>query len=305
MEAKIYKLTFRGPVHFGEGRLWDSSPTCDAATLFSAFFIEALDAGREGDLLEAALNGGLLLSDAFPFVGDELYLPKPMLAPHAENEIAIENSGDSRVKKAFKKLSHVPLSSYRSFCVEDDFDALGELERFDLGAAGLRMHVNLERVDGDAEPYAVGGYTFEPGAGIYFIVAGGYDVSDLVERLQYSGIGGRRTSGYGRFAFEEASCPIELGNYGDGARVLLSTAAPSADELNEGLLDGARYSLVRKGGFAQTANPEIAGRRKRASLLFKSGSVFHHSFCGDVLDVSCEGSVHPVYRYARAMWMEV
>jgi len=55
MGERIAKLSFLGPVHFGEGRLSGSGYTFDAATLFSALYLEALRLGCVKELL-AAVN---------------------------------------------------------------------------------------------------------------------------------------------------------------------------------------------------------------------------------------------------------
>ena len=75
MATRMVKLTFQAPVHFGDGRLSDGEYTCDAATLFSALFIEALKAGCADELLVAAKSGGFSISDAFPYIGERLYIP--------------------------------------------------------------------------------------------------------------------------------------------------------------------------------------------------------------------------------------
>ena len=77
MTATVVKLSFTSPVHFGNGRLSDAECACSADTLFSALFMEAMAQGSQEDLLAAARDGDLLLSDAFPWMGDDCYLPKP------------------------------------------------------------------------------------------------------------------------------------------------------------------------------------------------------------------------------------
>ena len=54
---------------------------------------------------------------------------------------------------------------------------------------------------GDAKPYHVGGFHYREGAGLYFIAKGGYDIAPLLESLRYSGLGGKRSAGYGRFEY--------------------------------------------------------------------------------------------------------
>lgn len=306
MGAKVVKLSFRGPVHFGEKRLSDSEYVCDCATLFSALFIELLQMGAADDFLDAARSGDCLISDAFPYIGTRLYLPKPMVAVRGDDGGLSDES--SRARKASKKLKYIPADSLGSY-LAGTFDCVEELDRFRLGKSFLRTKVNLERVTSeDAEPYYVGGFSFEPGCGIYFVWQGEYDLVPALEQLSFSGIGGKRTSGYGSFGFEVLdACALSLsGGIVDGHRgMLLSSAAPREEELTDELLANAHYRLARKGGFVQSATHAATPRKKRDLWTFCPGSVFGGGFEGDVFDVNDTPGGHPVHRYARAMWMEV
>lgn len=334
MATRTVKLTFRGPVHLGQGRLSDSGYSCDAATLFSALFIEALRMGSSDELLEAARSGELGLSDAFPYIENKPYLPKPMLAAgtfDAQNSAreSLDERLDSRQRKANKRLAYIPAAHYAGY-LSGTFDAVTALEGFDLGKASLQTRVNLTREDSeDSLPYFVGGYTFSPGSGLYFISTGDYDIAPILEQLSYSGLGGKRTSGYGRFEYSiENSSPLGLvRNRADKAargqqgvrdarlaaekkteqktRILLSSALPRCDELSDDLLDGARYRLVRRGGFIQSTAHSGSPQKKRDMYVFAAGSTFERSFEGDIYDVNATPGSHPVWRYARAMWMEV
>lgn len=105
MEYKIYKFHFKIAVHFGNGTLADTSNRLMADTVFSAICLEAAKKSAEDlqQLVTWAKEGSLQISDAMPFIEDTLYLPKPTL------RIRTEQSGDSTVKKAFKKLKYIPL----------------------------------------------------------------------------------------------------------------------------------------------------------------------------------------------------
>ena len=45
-------------------------------------------------------------------------------------------------------------------------------------------------------------------------------------------------------------------------------------------------------------------RRKKDLYVFNSGSTFTEKFEGDICDVS-SGGAHPVYRYAKPLWLGV
>ncbi|MDO5334876.1 MAG: type III-A CRISPR-associated RAMP protein Csm4 [Coriobacteriia bacterium] len=307
MPNQIVKLSFSGPVHFGKRRLADSEYACDAGTLFSALYIEALGMGCADELLNAARTGTLRISDAFPFIGEELYLPKPMvLARHEQAEP--KERADSSEKKASKNLKYVPASKMSKLLC-GDFDFVGELRNFRLGVPFLRTKVNLTRsTSEDAEPYHVGGYSFFRGNGLYFFCCGSYDIEPLIDALSFSGLGGKRSSGYGQFSYDILDYDpsvLSLGAAGAGKHMLLSTALPNKDELSDELLAGASYRVERKGGFVQSRTHSATPHKKRDMCLFSPGSVFEKRFEGDVFDVNAVPGAHAVYRYARALWMEV
>lgn len=309
MDGKIVKLHFRGQVHFGDGRLSDGRFTCDAATLFSAMYIEAMGLGLESELLDAAKVGDFYISDAFPYVGESLYLPKPMVRLNRGSARSCSSDEvDSRARKAAKKLNYIAADALPSFLC-GDFDPVEALEKTRFGTTTLQTKVNLKREDtADARPYHVGGFSFLPDAGIYFMVRGSFDLEPVLNRLAFSGLGGKRSAGYGRFSYEiadAAQLSINSVSCGNDCHMLLSTSAPKARELNDLLLADARYRLVRKGGFVQSSTHNAVPQKKRNLYEFASGSVFPRTFEGDVFDVNDTPGAHPVYRYARAMWLEV
>ena len=267
--------------------------------------------GMQDDLLAAARKGDLLLSDAFPYIGDTYYLPKPMVRAGArsESEETLDEGIGSLARKASKKLAYIPAEQYDSY-LDGSFDPIRALDLFNLGEASVQTKVNLARVHKeDADPYHVGSFAFNPGAGLYFMVRGSFDIAPVLEQLCYSGLSGKRSSGYGRFDYVmESKDPLDClraSSDCEGLRVLLSSAAPKEDELVDALLDGASFRVIRKGGFVQSSSHGAKPQKKRDLYLFAAGSVFSCEFDGDVFDVNATLGAHPVYRYARAMWAEV
>lgn len=305
MDERIVKLSFLGPVHFGEGRLSGSNYTFDAATFFSALYLEALRFGCSQELLAAAQCGDMAFSDAFPYVGDMLYLPKPMVRPSKRLEI-----NDSRSRKAAKKLDYIPADRLGDY-LAGSLDPVKENDRFDVGVLDMQTKVNLVHEHSkDAEPYHVGSFSFKPGAGVYVVLRGAFaGLEDLLLQLSYSGIGGKRSIGFGRFEFSieplnlKGFLPTKAAN--SPRHLLLSTATPTEAELSDALLAGAHYRLVRRGGFVQSTTHHMTSQKKRDLYLFAAGSVFTHTFSGNVFDVNVTPGAHSVFRYARAMWMEV
>ena len=284
MDERIVKLSFLGPVHFGEGRLSGSGYTFDAATFFSALYLEALRLGCAQELLAAVQCGDIAFSDAFPYREETLYLPKPMVRPLKRPE-----ASDSRTRKAAKKLTYIPADRLGDY-LSGNLDPVEENDRFDVGVSGVQTKVNLTREHSkDAEPYHVGSFSFKPDTGVYVVLRGSFTgLEDLLLQLGYSGIGGKPAKAEGRPRY-----------------LLLSTATPTQAEFSDALLAGAYYRLVRRGGFVQSTTHHATPQKKRDLYLFAAGSVFTHTFSGDVLDVNVTPGAHSVWRYARAMWMEV
>lgn len=303
MEYGIYKLEFTTDVHFGAGLLSGSEISFCADTLFSALFIEGMKTGRAQQFYEEAKAGNILFSDALPYMGDRYFLPKPMLY------VEPKDKGNSTVKKKFKKLGYVPsdqLSAYLAGTMNPDTADLK-----DLGSGGSQIMAAIRSGEEDTKPFSVGTYRFAPGNGLYVIGAFqkescGELLEELFESLSYTGIGGKRASGKGKFR-------LKIGKHTDGLKklltgnasryMLLSCALPMDEEL-EYALEGASYLLQKRSGFIDSETYAEEQQKKKDLYVFRAGSCFVHPFAGDIYDVS-DGGSHPVYRYARAMFLGV
>ena len=302
-EYSIYKLKFQTAVHFGNGMLNASAPLFCADTLFSALFIEALKLGYAEDLLQAVKQGRLKISDAFPYAGDQFFVPKPMIRVRRETE------GDSIVKKQFKAMKYLPVEELDAYLA-------GTLEPEDL----LKGHFVLSTramaaVSGQADtlPYQVGVCTFAENAGLYIIAEANSDEEQmlfgkLLDAVSKTGIGGKRSAGLGRFE-------VRIGKKGteelckrlcatSERRTLLSVALPREEE-PEAALEDASYSVLQRSGFVSSDTFAPEQRKKRTLFVLEAGSCFHHLFSGDVYDVSGGSGNHPVYRYAVPMFLAV
>lgn len=302
MGLAIFKLNFKTPVHFGNKRLSDGEMTIAADTLFSALFIEALKLDINTDFL---LNE-LIISDTFPYENEVYYLPKPL--------IRIQSS-ESLSYKEFKKLKYIPTYHYKDYIDGNltDEDAKDLNEVFNIGRYMLQTKVSLlnqmNNPNEDSEPFSVGTFIFEENAGLYFIARGTENtlsqLKTILKSLQYSGLGGKRSAGYGRFEVSFVDNPevLKLMNNKGGTNILLTTAMAKENEMEDSC-EGARYMLSKRSGFIQSSTYSENLLKKRDFYSFTPGSVFINKFDGDVFDVSVGGN-HPVYRYAKPLWMEV
>lgn len=302
MKYLMYCLRFPVGVHFGEKSLDESRYSFSADTLFSALYMEALKHGEDmaSWLLKKVCAGEILFSDAFPYIGETYYLPKPLRRVEVH-----DTQGDSRVKKAFKSLAYIPMRQMESY-MKGDFDAISEKQKLgNLGKGYVKTSAAIHGME-ETEPYHVGVYYFNDGCGLYFIVkiADEQDedgVYDLLDSLSFSGIGGKRTSGLGRFELDKVKALDSLKFERKGSVYMsLSISLPKEEEM-EKALHNAQYQVQKRGGFMASFEYASENRKKKDLFLLSSGSCFEQVFQGDVYDVS-DGGNHPVYRYAKPIF---
>ena len=307
MEYQLYQFRFLSGVHFGSGSLDQSEYTLCADTLFSALCQVAARIGKEAldMLINFAEEGRLLISDAFPYINGELFLPKPILYVERSGK----EEGDSSVKKAYKKMKYVPVNDLESYLK-------GELsvERTEiLKQLGLYQMKTSAAVRGLEEtmPYRVKMFRFGKENGVYIIC--GYQkknrrelLENLLEYLMLDGLGGKRSSGLGRFECVPVKMNRVLENRLEvkaDRYMTLSISLPQFQEMEE-VLKNANYLLQKRSGFVASDRYSMEWMRKRDAYLFASGSCFSKTYRGCILDVS-SGGVHPVYRYAKPIFLGV
>lgn len=126
---------------------------------------------------------------------------------------------------------------------------------------------------------------------------------DLMDSLQYAGLGGKRTSGLGSFELSILPLPDILKEriFGDYSRYLsLSTSFPSLGEIST-IDESSKYLIMKTSGFAYSeASNELL--RKQDYYKFKSGSTFPKRFAGDIVDVRPECFPHPVWNYSKGLF---
>lgn len=302
MKYYMFRLSFPYGVHFGDGNLDSSNMTFHADTLFSALFIEAVKSGEQvaQQLLENTKKGNVVLSDAFPYIGDTYYLPKPLVYIQRNEDV-----GNSVLKKKAKKLNYVPVDKMEEY-LQGELDIKKEGDKFAcLGSGQVKASVAIKGLE-DTEPYYVGTYSYAEDNGLYFFAGLEEEFEDafldLLDMLSFSGIGGKRSSGYGRFEVMKM-VPVPKERFAttssDKGYMLLSASLPKAEEMAQAL-ENAEYLVEKRSGFVQSQS-FLAARKKSEQYFLKAGSRFMHPFEGDIYEVSVGGE-HPVYRYGKAMF---
>ena len=192
MNYTLYCLEFINGVHFGRGNLDSSEITFHADTLFSALFQEALKMKKQDRFLKQVSDGKIIFSDAFPYIGKNYYIPKPMIAVQTEDE---SKQGDSRQKKKFKNLKYISVSTLADF-VNGTFPEEHMEDMKYLGLYDMKVSVGIHGME-EPEPFRVNTWNFNTGTGLY--VLAGYEnecdrelLDELFESLQYTGIGGKK-----------------------------------------------------------------------------------------------------------------
>lgn len=307
MKYKLYKMSFQTAVHFGNGTLESGEYTIGSDTLFSALCQEALkvDAVLFEELCESVFSDQLRFSDALPYIGDIYYLPKPMMKIEKE-----QREASSILKKAYKKLKYISIDSFNEY-LKGDYDILKEQDLENLGKYVVKTAAAI-RGNEETEPYRIGQYYFNEGNGLYIIV--GYEkdevirmFEELLDSLSYSGIGGKRSSGFGRFSATVKKVPQHLEERLESSAsryMTISLSLPKESELEEAM-NGAEYIVCKRSGFVASETYASEQMRKKDLYVFKSGACFLNRFTGDVYDVSSKAGKHPVYRYAKPLFVGV
>lgn len=319
MSCFLFNLRFTAPVHFGFSdaalSLYASEKTFRADTLFSALCHTALRAeGAAGAerLCSAVQKGELKLSDAMPYCGETLYLPKPFF--HAPSSEMLPTAQ----RKAVKKLRWLPVCDFGAFSESVHGGAPfvpKETESFGVHEAHEKAAVTGKA---DTEPYQVGAFRFRDDCGLWFMLccpehdAEYYET--LLRLLGMSGIGGKVSAGYGSFEIDDmvfldepfddqTQWLSDALSCDSSAYLLLTTALPADRELEE-TLDGSFYQLTRRSGFVQSETYSDTPQKKDTQFFLSAGSVLKRRFSGGLLQVGSAGT-HPVYRYSSPVLLGV
>lgn len=328
MSYFLIRLRFNTAVHFGASDSADSlSLSLDhilADTLFSALCHTALQLYGESEverLISMAKDGVFRLSDTMPWRvdengDDEWFLPKPMIHSNHKTEISHDE------QKKLKKLKWISVNDFQSYIDSlnggDKFDTKSKAAQF--GHDEYMTRVAVTESSGNT-PYRVGLYRFCEDCGLYAIAEIDDEYEERLASLMYTlgcnGLGGKVTSGLGKFDFDAADDMILLDAHYDDATewlyraltnsyntsLLLTSSLPRDDELEKSL-DGASYLLVRRGGFAMSENFSPTPTKKRTQYFFRAGSMFERRYDGDVYIVG-KGAAHSVYRYSKPIFLGV
>ncbi len=321
MEISIYKLQFNTPVHFGSGNLDDTEMTFRSDRLFSALLIEILKKnGVDGlnKIVNLVKNNKLYISDAMPFYdnGDSIdyFVVKPFTNIKALKDNEILTDEKTQNKKSLKKMKYLPISQIKNFLNGTFEDVENVNEK--LKKIGMKNYVTKVYIDKeDNKPYEVSSFTFSENAGLYIVFMCETDeISSLFDELLMNvgliGIGGERSSGYGKFNVKKIderediyTVYKELINSKSSKYMTISSCLPNEDEI-EKVLKNATYNLIRVGGFVDNSYSDIKYIKKKSFYYISSGACFEDTFEGSIYNVSFDNE-KPIYRYAKPFLISV
>lgn len=329
-----FTLKFLTPVHFGDtasgGNLDKIALSCSADTLFAALCNEA--AALDSALLEKLIAGvsehKIVFSSLFPYYSTEnedlyLYLPKPLLQMETKKQssksFAEMKQLATKLKKQ-KKTSYIRASELQAWLKNCQEGQLADYEVPEFAAPFVAGKVNLR--ENEPLPYFVGSYVFDKNAGLYFLCGVEDDneediawINELLKQLGMTGIGGKRSSGYGKFELaddywdvtpdggiydDDIAISEMLYNEESSIQLCLAPVCPLAEDI-AAVKQGA-YKLVKRGGFI--SSPVVGESMKRDSVyMLAEGSCFAKRLQGSLLKQEVDGLPHPVYRDGVGMFV--
>ena len=275
--------------------------------------------------MKKTVEGKIVFSSLFPYcrtVDDDLYfyLPKPLLKLEQDEQQSAKSFEEikqlaTKLKKQ-KKSTYIRASQINSLLESGSSDRQFAVPEFAAPLVAGRVALREEK----PLPYYVGSYVFSEHSGLYFILGVEHEeeftlIKELLLSLGYSGIGGKRSSGYGKF--ELADDELELfddgGVYDDDTAIALmlynekskyqmclAPVCPKADEL--AVVKQGRYKLIKRGGFI-TSSAAKDNIKRNSIYMLQEGSCFPERLCGQMLQQTVDGLAHDVYRDGIGMFV--
>ena len=297
MTYKMYIMNFH-TAHFGAGSLDSSKMTFAADRLFSALVLEAKKMGKMEEFVSIAGQDDFVLTDAFPYQSGP-FLPKPIGFPKFEQpDLTTDVKEVRRQAKMAKKLQFIPLDKFDSY-------VNGTLFKDADHAVTNIVTKNQPHVDGNL--FQVSTVRFRDESCLYVIAKESELLNELMASLQYTGIGGKRSSGYGQFDLTILDLPDSFKNRltkaHQGPVMTLTTSLPVEKELEYAMETGS-YLLSKSSGFAFSTETK-ENYRKQDLYKFASGSTFSETYTGQIVDVRPLDFPHEVLNYAKPLFFKM
>lgn len=327
MSIYIYPMQFETAVHFGTaemgGRLEQVAGTLPSDTLFSAMCCELAQHG-EMKLLEkltAKVSAGdIIFSDLLPYQRKakeiQLYLPKPVLVVERQEEkrqTLQEMRQRSTERKKQKKMEYVRAGNIAKYLISMR-EGTGFCEPNDFGVAGLSEKVSCRGEE--PLPYYVGSFTFYESSGLYLLVSYREDSDEewfakTLVVMGLSGIGGKRSSGYGKYHLagqgllsgqagkDAAALEYMLAQDGMPWQMSISSVLPCEEDL--GTVKQSQYKLRKRSGFVTSLEGEHE-KKKDSIYILSAGSCMIGRIRGRVVSLGTSNG-HEILRAGKGLYV--
>lgn len=319
MTYLLYKLKFPNGIHVGANSSLELTNTIVSSDVFySAFYAEYVRIFGENDreLLQLTENDEFKVSDLLPFkemkTETVFYVPKPFV-----NDIERKQSNDENEqvvdRKKVKKLSYIPASRLNEY-----FEFLETGKNFpeiddDFGEKELHTKNKVSRIGEDTELYNVEVFRFNKDSGLYFIVQlpekWQEKFENVLESLLLTGIGGKKSAGYGQFEVGELKTKDFKADMifldtslkkstNTGRYLLLSSYLPQKDEIEKIKNKENGYQLIKRSGFVNSPKYSENPQKRKQVYMISSGAVLNFKPAGRLADLKLHGN-HSIYRMGK------
>ena len=206
-----------------------------------------------------------------------------------------------------KKLKFIPIRKLEEFIyfLKNGGDLHIDSE-ISFAKSEISQKVVIDK-NGESTPFSVATFRFKKNAGLYFVA----ELSDAIyvklrsvmDSLSSCGIGGERSTGYGKFEYD-VSETNDFATKKAELYIALSSIIPTIDDLDLINNKYCSYILSEKGGYVDSLKYAENSLKKRSVAIFEAGSTFNSKLKGSLLDVSQNG-MHPVYKYGYSFYLGV
>ena len=321
MTYLLYKLKFPNGVHVGANSSLElTNITVSSDIFYSAFYAEYIRIFGENDreLLQLTENSEFKVSDLLPFkemkTETVFYVPKPFV-----NDIKRKQSNDENEqvvdRKKVKKLSYIPANRLKEY-----FEFLETGKNFpeiddDFGEKELHTKNKVSRIGEDTDLYNVEVFRFNKDSGLYFIVQlpekWQEKFENVLESLSLTGIGGKKSAGYGQFEVGELKTKDfkadmifldtnlkKVTTTITAKYLLLSSYLPQKDEIEKIKNKENGYQLIKRSGFVNSPKYSENPQKRKQVYMISSGAVLNFKPAGRLADLKLHGN-HSIYRMGK------
>lgn len=313
MAVELYYLHFTSPVRWGSdhdrGSLDRAAFTCHSDTLFSAICNEWIKVNGEASLkklFSSVHDNQFRISDLLPYKENNCYLPKP-------DGLYLKKTIPPETFKQVKKLDYLSMEEFERYLrdISNADETLSTYTKPHFVVDYSNTKVNTKGAH--SRPYLVSAYEFLENAGLYFVI----DLPDelkvefrrVIESLQTSGLGGKRSIGYGQFeverhveneafASESEKMLYKRMNPTKGLCMNLSLVLPEKEDIRELQNKTCYINLIERKGFVQPM-----GLKRKSITMIQTGSVLNKAIPGSLADVTPENIDQKVYRYGKGFYL--